>query len=50
MDMGLENYEELLTSKLVHDCPACPHPGVNLPSGWEDSPHRYMSFIELKHV
>jgi hypothetical protein len=25
-------------------CPACPHPGINLPVGWEDTPR------ELKYV
>jgi hypothetical protein len=20
------------------ECPACPHPGRNLPAGWEDAP------------
>ncbi len=24
--------------ELVVECPACPHPGKNLPEGWEDAP------------
>ncbi|KAG8914300.1 hypothetical protein FRC02_005039 [Tulasnella sp. 418] len=26
--------------ELTVECPACPHPGVNLPSGWENEPPR----------
>ncbi len=22
-------------------CPSCPHPGVNLPDGWESAPPEY---------
>lgn len=27
-------------------CPACPHPGINMPEGWEDEPAetKYVAF------
>ncbi|KAG2138440.1 uncharacterized protein EDB93DRAFT_1242126 [Suillus bovinus] len=32
-------------------CPACPHPGKNLPKGWEDAPHdirwKYALFLAI---
>ena len=30
--------------QLAVKCPACPHPGINLPEGWEDAP------LEIRHV
>jgi hypothetical protein len=30
--------------KLAIDCPACPHPGINLPDNWESAPK------ELKYL
>ena len=30
--------------ELVVVCPSCPHPGINLPDGWEDAP------IEMQYV
>lgn len=33
--------------ELAIECPACPHPGKNLPEGWEDAPAaiKYVSFL-----
>ncbi|KAG1800650.1 hypothetical protein EV424DRAFT_1474814 [Suillus variegatus] len=35
----------------VVPCPACPHPGINIPDGWEDSPPdirwRYALFLAI---
>ncbi|KAG9017173.1 hypothetical protein FRB90_001477 [Tulasnella sp. 427] len=30
----------LKRGELATPCPACPHPGINLPDGWEDNPNR----------
>jgi len=30
--------------ELAIECPACPHPGRNLPAGWENAP------LELRYV
>ena len=32
---GAEGTQE---GELAVECPACPHPGRNLPEGWEDAP------------
>ncbi|KAA1478738.1 hypothetical protein DENSPDRAFT_788380, partial [Dentipellis sp. KUC8613] len=34
-EAGIEGTQ---TGSLVVECPACPHPGRNLPQGWEDAP------------
>jgi hypothetical protein len=33
--LGTEGTQE---RELAVECPACPHPGRNLPDGWEDAP------------
>lgn len=33
--LGTEGTQE---GELAVECPACPHPGRNLPDGWEDAP------------
>lgn len=30
--------------ELALQCPACPHPGKNLPDGWETSAKQYVFF------
>ena len=27
-----------LDGECTVECPACPHPGINLPEGWEEAP------------
>ena len=27
-----------LDGECAVECPACPHPGINLPEGWEEAP------------
>lgn len=40
---GAEGTQE---GELAIECPACPHPGRNLPDGWENAPQeiRYANF------
>ena len=33
------------SGELVVVCPSCPHPGINLPDGWEDAPIEMQYFI-----
>jgi hypothetical protein len=33
--LGAEGTQE---GELAVECPTCPHPGRNLPDGWEDAP------------
>ena len=35
------------SGELVVVCPSCPHPGINLPEGWEDAPI-VMQYVLLK--
>ena len=35
------------SGELVVVCPSCPHPGINLPEGWEDAPIA-MQYVLLK--
>ena len=41
---GIQN---TIRGELALACPACPIPGVNLPSGWENAPpeDRYQVFL-----
>jgi hypothetical protein len=36
--------EATAEGELVVECPACPHPGRNLPVGWENAP------LEVRYV
>ena len=33
-----EGVSNTLFGECAVECPACPHPGKNLPEGWEDAP------------
>jgi hypothetical protein len=33
--------------ELAVECPACPHPGLNLPIGWGDAPSEVRYVIRL---
>ncbi|KJA13849.1 hypothetical protein HYPSUDRAFT_209191 [Hypholoma sublateritium FD-334 SS-4] len=35
--------------ELAIACPSCPHPGINLPSGWADAPAE-KQFLYMKHI
>lgn len=37
--------KDISRGELALICPACPHPGINIPDGWEDDPNRYGSTI-----
>lgn len=39
--MGIETTKP---GELALQCPACPHPGKNLPDGWEKSAKQYVFF------
>lgn len=34
-----EGMDAMLKGELMIECPACPHPGQNLPDGWEKASH-----------
>lgn len=36
--------ESTLDGECAVECPACPHPGKNLPDGWEDAPE-YILYV-----
>ncbi|KIO31441.1 hypothetical protein M407DRAFT_68026 [Tulasnella calospora MUT 4182] len=38
---GKLNAQNIARGDLAFTCPACPHPEVNIPKGWEDHPNRY---------
>ncbi|KIO18610.1 hypothetical protein M407DRAFT_83748 [Tulasnella calospora MUT 4182] len=37
---GKLDSSEVRRGELAYTCPACPHPGINIPSGWEDHPNQ----------
>ena len=42
--LGHEEKAELQPGGLAIFCPACPQPGINLPSRWDQDPKRYAPF------
>lgn len=39
-ESGKLNTSQVGRGELATTCPACPHPGINLPEGWESHPNR----------
>jgi hypothetical protein len=37
---GCKTYSELMNKGIVDLCPACPHPGVNIPDNWASHQHK----------
>lgn len=46
---GKLSAKDLANGELANKCAACPHPGINIPQGWEDHPNRYDSIITRLH-
>ncbi|KAJ3761528.1 hypothetical protein EV360DRAFT_92998 [Lentinula raphanica] len=46
---GTRNIEQTARGELAIDCPACPHPEVNLPSDWDDVSNP-LSFIYTQFI
>lgn len=38
---GAQNYEDFLSLGVAAQCPACPHPDINLPEDWQKRKHSY---------
>ena len=37
------------SGELANFCPACPQPGINLPSNWKDDPNRYRNSVHTRY-